>query len=120
MHVEADEEHVALQDGTNTIVPLISIHEGIEKSGQRGRGVNMHHIGSYGKSSEKLWLEAVNWTYGAYKVEAIERIYLHGDGAAWIKEGLNWLPKAKMVLNIGKAIPLFKFLRGIQNGEYVF
>ena len=29
----------------------------------------------------------------------IEKIYLHGDGASWIKEGLNWLPKVKMVLD---------------------
>lgn len=99
LHVEADEDHVALQDGANTIVPLISIHEGIEKKGRRGRCINIHHISSYGKNSEELWLEAAKWIYSAYEVDDIDRIYLHGDGAAWIKEGLNWLPKAKMVLD---------------------
>lgn len=34
-----------------------------------------------------------------YDVDNIERIYLYGDGALWIKEDLNWLPKAKMVLD---------------------
>lgn len=32
---------------------------------------------------------------------------MHGDGATWIKEGLNWLPKVKMVLDryhLNKAI----------------
>lgn len=107
LHVEADEDHVTLQDGTKAIVPLISIHEGIEKRGQRGRCINIHHISSYGKSSEEIWLEAVNWIYNAYETDTVERIYLHGDGAAWIKEGLNWLPKVKMVLDryhLNKAI----------------
>jgi hypothetical protein len=99
LHVEADEDHVTLQDGTNTIVPLISIHEGVERNGMRGKCKNIHHISDYGKSPEELWLEAANWIYKAYNVDYVERIYLHGDGAAWIKEGLNWLPKSKMVLD---------------------
>ena len=99
LHVEADEDHVALQDGTNTMVPLISIHEGIERTGKRGKCKNIHHFSDYGKSTEELWLEAANWIYEAYDVDYIERIYLHGDGAAWIKEGLNWLPESKMVLD---------------------
>lgn len=99
LHVEADEDHVAMQDGTNAIVPLISIHEGIEKLGRRGRCKNIHHISSYGKNSEELWLEAVKWIYDVYEVDEVEQIYLHGDGAPWIKEGLNWLPRAKFVLD---------------------
>ena len=99
LHVEADEDHVAMQDGTNAIVPLISIHEGIEKRGRRGRCINIHHISSYGKNTEELWLEAVKWIDDAYELDEIEQIYLHGDGAPWIKEGLNWLPRAKFVLD---------------------
>lgn len=99
IHIEADEDHVSLQDGTTTIVPLISIHEGVEREGKRGQCKNIHHISSYGKVPEELWLEAVEWIYSAYDVEGIERIYIHGDGASWIKEGLKWVPKAKIVLD---------------------
>lgn len=99
LHVEADEDHVSLQDGSNTIVPLISIHEGIERNGKRGECKNIHHISDYGKDPEELWLEAANWIYEAYDVDYLEKIYVHGDGASWIKEGLNWLPKSKMVLD---------------------
>ena len=60
LHVEADEDHVTLQDGTNTIVPLISIHEGVERNGMRGKCKNIHHISDYVKSPEELWLEAAN------------------------------------------------------------
>ena len=66
---------------------LISIHEGIEKHGKRGRCINIHHISSYGKNTEGLWLEAVKWIYDAYEADKLEQIYLHGDGAPWIKEG---------------------------------
>jgi len=107
LHVDADEDHVALQDGSNAMVPLISIHEGIVRKGKRGQCINPHHISSYGKKPEELWLEAVNWIYDTYEINAIERIYLHGDGAHWIKEGLNWLPKVKLVLDkyhLNKAI----------------
>ena len=55
LNVEADEDHVSLQDGTDTIVPLISIHEGVERRGKRGRCVNIHHISSHGKSVDDLW-----------------------------------------------------------------
>lgn len=107
LYVNADEDHISLQDGTKTIVPLISIHEGITRQGKRGRCINPHYISSHGKANEDLWLEAANWIYQSYDVDKIERVYLHGDGATWIKEGLNWLPKVKMVLDryhLNKAI----------------
>lgn len=99
LHIEADEDHVSLQDGTTTIVPLIIIHEGIEREGKRGQCKNVHYISSYGKAPEEKWLEAVEWIYSSYEEEKIERIYIHGDGASWIKEGVKWVLKAKMVLD---------------------
>jgi hypothetical protein len=99
LHVDADEDHVPLQNGRNAIVPLICVYEGVKYSGKRGQCINPHYISSYGKTSEELWLETVDWIYSSYDVDNIERVYLHGDGASWIKEGLNWLPKAKLVLD---------------------
>lgn len=99
LHVDADEDHVPLQNGQNTIVPLICVYEGVERNGKRGRCLNPHYISSYGKSPEELWLETVDWIYNTYNIDSLDRIYLHGDSALWIKEGLKWLPKAKMVLD---------------------
>jgi hypothetical protein len=99
LHVDADEDHVPLQNGRNAIVPLICVYEGVKYNGKRGQCINPYYISSYGKTTEELWLETVDWIYNSYDVDNIERIYLHGDGALWIKEGLNWLPKAKMVLD---------------------
>jgi len=107
LYMNADEDHISLQDGSTTIVPLISIHEGIHRQGKRGRCINPHYISSHGKPLEELWLEAAKWIDQSYDMDHLERIYLHGDGASWIKEGLNWLPNVKMVLDryhLNKAI----------------
>jgi len=112
--VEADEDHVSLQDGTNTIVPLISIHEGVERIGKRGRCINIHHISRYGKSIDDIWQEVAEWIYSVYDVEEIEKIYLHGDGASWIKTGLSYLPKVQFVLD---RYHLNKALKEVARGD---
>lgn len=108
LHVDADEDHVALQDGSNTIVPIVTVHEGIQKlSKSRNRCVNAHHICAYGETPEDLWLKVAEWIYDAYDTDSLEAIYIHGDGASWIKRGLELLPKSKPVLDkyhLNKAI----------------
>ncbi|MHB1043953.1 MAG: ISLre2 family transposase [Eubacteriales bacterium] len=108
LHVDADEDHVSLQDGSNTIVPIVTVHEGVKKLCKgRNRCVNTHHVCGYGKAIEDLWLEVAEWIYNAYDVDGIEAIYIHGDGASWIKKGLEVLPEAKPVLDkyhLNKAI----------------
>ena len=44
LHVDAEEYHVNLQTGKNTIVPLVSVYEGIERCGKRGVCKNIFHI----------------------------------------------------------------------------
>ena len=99
LHVEADEDHVPLQNGSNTMVPLVSVHEGVARNGNRGRCKNIHHISSHGIKAEDLWRTTAEWIYNTYETDAIERIYLHGDGASWIKKGLEELPNVRMVLD---------------------
>ena len=98
LHVDADEDHVHLQTGKNTIVPLISIYEGIEKNGKRGSCKNVFHISEYGKKPEDLWEEVLNELERLYDLEGT-KIYLHGDGASWIRQGLDWLPNSVFVLD---------------------
>lgn len=108
LHIDADEDHVALQDGSNAIVPIITVHEGVENLCKgRNRCVNAHHICGYGKATGDLWSEAADWVYDAYDIDSLETIYIHGDGASWIKKGLETLPKSKPVLDkyhLNKAI----------------
>lgn len=98
LHVDADEDHVHLQTGKNTIVPLISIYEGVEKKGKRGKCKNVFHISEYGKKPDDLWEEVLNELERLYDLEGT-KIYLHGDGASWIRRGLDWLPNSVFVLD---------------------
>lgn len=98
LHVDADEDHVKLQSGRGTIVPLICVYEGIEKHGRRGVCKNIFSRASYGKRTEELWEEVLDEIERRYDLENTV-IYLHGDGAPWIKKGLEWLPNSIFVLD---------------------
>src|SRR6056297_2062859 len=102
LYVEADEDHIALQHGSKkTISRLIYVHEGLEKINKtRNKLKNVKYFsGLYKNKVEDLWLEVIDYIDETYDIDEIEIIYLAGDGAKWIKEGLNWLPKAKYVLD---------------------
>ena len=98
LHVDADEDHVHLQNGKSAVVPLISVYEGVERRGKRGICKNIVHYGGYGKKPEDFWEETLNDLERRYDL-ADTKIYLHGDGAAWIRNGLEWLPNSVFVLD---------------------
>ena len=98
LHIDADEDHVHLQDGKSTIVPLISIYEGIDRQGKRGVCQNVFHISEYGKSPSDLWEQVCDELDRRYDLsDAV--IYLHGDGAPWIRQGVEYIPKCRFVLD---------------------
>ena len=99
LYVEADEDHVALQDGTNTMVKLVYVHEGKEIRKGRNQLNNPHYFSGLYKNTEELWLEVIDYIDEHYDLDNIETIYLAGDGASWIREGLNWLPCSRYVLD---------------------
>ena len=113
LYVEADEDHVPLQlknvdkeeneKKRNIIMPrLVYVHEGFDsdKSTQKRKVLkNVRYFGGVYNNSEDLWIEVANYIEAQYDVDSIESIYLSGDGASWIKQGLNWLPKSKFVLD---------------------
>lgn len=98
LHIDADEAHITLVGGHKSIVPLISVYEGIEKQGKRGKCREIFHISEYGKKPDEIWEEALNRIEGRYNLDNT-KIYLHGDGGSWIKTGYGWLPNATFVLD---------------------
>ena len=98
LHVDADEDHVKLHNGNSTYAPLISVYTGIEKQGKRGICKDIFHISEYGRGADDLWETALNEMERRYDLSDT-KIYLHGDGAAWIKAGLGWLPNCTFVLD---------------------
>ena len=112
LHVDADEDHVKLQTGDSRIVPLISVYEGIERNGKRGVCKNVFHCSEFGKKSDDLWEEALTEMERRYDLTNT-KIYLHGDGAPWIKQGLVWLPNSVFVLD---RYHINKALKGVVSG----
>lgn len=122
LHIDADEDHVAAQfyekkgdlkrDGNgrkiNTLMPkLVCVYEDIEEENgekaksKRRRLTGKHYFcGLYpGKENERLWEEVRDYIYATYDAQTLEKIYIAGDGAAWIKAGCEVLEKAHFVLD---------------------
>lgn len=109
LYINADEDHVSLQfhkekgdlqmnaSGfkSNTIEPrLACIFEGIEKetpTSKRNKLVNKHYFSGVYKKSEDIWIEVLEYIDAVYEEEYIEHIYIMGDGASWIKSGVDVL-----------------------------
>lgn len=62
---------------------------------------DMTRIAEYegNREIEALWDEVREYIEASYDAQAIEKIYINGDGAAWIKSGQKYLEKAKFVLD---------------------
>lgn len=106
--IEADEDHVALQTGGCAEPRLVYVHEGKKKVGKdRFKLQNVRYFGGMYKESEELWNEVADYIDSVYDYEQIEKIYLSGDGASWIKSGAAIINKSTFVLDryhLNKAI----------------
>lgn len=99
LYIEADEDHVSERGNKIGMPKLIYVHEGNYRKGNRNILKNVHYIGCLGKNSEELWLEVAEYIDKKYDVGKLKKVYICGDGAAWIKEGLNWIEKSVFVLD---------------------
>ena len=123
LYIEADEDHVALQDKfkkkeyitdkngkkrkkKNTIIDkLVYCFEGKELEApisKRKRLINPYYFaGVYKGTNEngKLWEEVYEYISSRYDLEKIKKIYISGDGASWIRESLNYFNQAIFVMD---------------------
>lgn len=100
LYVEADEDHVALQNGSNVMPYLAYVHEGyVDKSTPRKKLKNARYFSGMYKNGDDFWIEVANYIEENYDTDYLKTVYLSGDGAAWIKQGRHWLPKVKIVLD---------------------
>lgn len=113
LYIDADEDHVSLQylekkgdlknTDSNTFMPkLVYVYEGIHTDYERHELVNVKYFGGGYQGSAgnaKLWKEVFDYIASAYDEESLERIYINGDGAEWIKAGAKVHSKAKFVLD---------------------
>ena len=100
LYIIADEDHVHLQKGGIEEPRLIIVYEGIERQEKRVILKNKKHFGGIYKGKiDKLWEEVLTYIENNYDMEYLDKVYLSGDGASWIKTGLEWIPKSIYVLD---------------------
>ena len=92
LHVQADEDHVPRQDGGTTLAKLVYTTEGYGPSqGKRRRLINVHYTAGVYQDNEALYREVYEGIDSAYDIDSIEKIYVCGDGAAWIRGLADYL-----------------------------
>ncbi len=100
LYIIADEDHVHLQKGGIEEPRLIIVYDSIIAKGKRIELKNKKHFGGiYRKKIDDLWEEVMTYIENNYDTEYLERVYISGDGANWIKTGLEWIIKSVYVLD---------------------
>ena len=98
LHIDVDEDHIHLQSGKGAIVPVACIYETIDRTTSRHTCVNSFYVSRFNLSPDAFWTVVLNEVEKRYNIENTQ-IYIHGDGAAWIKSGLEWFPGSIYVLD---------------------
>ena len=99
LHIFTDEDHVHLNGGKSVMVPIATISEGIDTSDpKRHKLINPLHIAGYGMNGETFNDQVEACLNERYDINAVEKIYIHGDGAARIVSLGEVFPNACHVL----------------------
>ena len=106
LDIYADEDHVHLQKPgkekgkRNKMVPLVTVTEGTVKlSNSRNATVNQVHFVDEKMDSKALWAGVEGYIAKAYDLDSLETIRIHGDGGAWIRNGLENFVNVEHVLD---------------------
>lgn len=100
LFIEADEDHVASQEGTAWQPRLVYVHEGIIEKSKRRELRNPRYFGGlYIKDSESLWNQVWHYLDETYELEDVAAILVSGDGASWIKHACEYIPGSVFLLD---------------------
>lgn len=100
LYIIADEDHVHLQKGGIEEPRLVIIYDSIIAKGKRIELKNKKHFGGiYTKKIDDLWEEVMTYIENNYDTEYLKKVYISGDGANWIKTGLEWIIKSEYVMD---------------------
>ena len=96
IYIMADEKYIAGQDGSNILVKHGVIYEGIIVKGRRTSLVRPYVVSHIGPD---FWDKVYDKFALRYDTDKVNKIYIMGDGASWIKSGVNTLPGSKFALD---------------------
>ena len=115
IYIIADEDHVHLQKGGIEEPRLAVVYDSIIKDGKRTKLCNKKHFGGVYKGKiDDLWEEVLTYIENTYVLEKVKKIFILGDGANWIKTGLDWIPNS---INVLDKFHLMKAINGIVGKE---
>ena len=123
LHIVADEDHVAAQfwenkgdlekdnngNKINMIMPklVVVFEDVIDESPENSKKHRYKLVGKKVFSGVyegavgnlKLWESVEKYIYNTYDPDVLERVYIAGDGAGWIKTGVDVIDKSRFVLD---------------------
>ena len=114
LYIEADEDHLACQHGRALESRLVYIHEGWEEKNGRRSLKNPVFLSGMDKEADGFWERIWDEVNKRYDLDRIEKIYVIGDGAAWIKCARLVFPKAEFILD---KFHLMKYIRQALGGN---
>jgi hypothetical protein len=108
LHIQVDEDHVAMQDGRNKQVRMAVIHEPTRQRKKKSYLPNKTHVFDQGECVEDYWDRIWDEVCKNYKLTKDATVYIHGDGANWIKSGVRLIAGTKFVLDEFHALKYLK------------
>jgi hypothetical protein len=85
IHIQVDEDHVAMQNGKSSIVKLAVVHEPRKQIKSKAILPNKMHFASHKDKPEDFWCKVSEGIIERYGNRDDLKVYIHGDGASWIK-----------------------------------
>lgn len=100
IHIFADEAHINLQNGKNTILPLATVCAG-KRPVCKGRNelLEPFHVHGYNLKPEEHWEYVYALCAEKYDMSRVKEVYVYGDGASWINGAFDVFPEAVHVLD---------------------
>lgn len=90
----------------------------MKESKNRNFLLNRRVFASFSKSSDDLWFDVLDYLYENYDLDYIKKIFIQGDGASWIKKGIEWIDKSVYVLDQFHLNKALRVLTGGRNKDY--
>ena len=127
IYIQVDEDHIKERNKKGcTISKIVTIYtrkrtltkpDRIDKVQQvRKELVDKFTFSGLYKDNQKLWEDVSYYIDCTYKKDEIENIFIMGDGASYIKAGVEWIEKSVFVLDL---FHLEKYINHLNYDEYL-
>ena len=94
IYIEADEDHIHLQNGKSAEVKLVYVHDGVKTiCKDRTQLQNVRYFVSVDDDPDKIWNDVAHYLHSTFSLRNA-KIHVSGDGAYWIRYSQKILPNS--------------------------